>query len=267
MIDGSVVTDKQVINDRLNKHFTTVATRLNNSECFKRNSDTDGPLEFISIPFNCEPLEIPFVTQSWVIKKLQELKINKATGSDYISPFHLTGEIISGSLQDIINKSIVTYIFPQIWKNAKITAMHKDGDAMVIDNYRSLSILCTASKLLEQHVSKCLYNHMEHNNLLTSAQSGFRPGYSCQTLLTRMVNNWKCEINNGYVVGCLVLDLRKAFDVLNHHILLCKLWNYGCSMETVNWFRSYLTNRTQAIHSGDNVSTILSNKHGSHRAQ
>ena len=77
---------------------------------------------------------------------------------------------------------------------------------------------------------------MEHNNLLSSARSGFRPGYSCQTLLTRMVNNWKCEINNGYIVGCLVLDLRKAFDVLNHHILLCKLWNYGCSMETVNWF-------------------------------
>ena len=76
-----------------------------------------------------------------------------------------------------------------------------------------------------------------------------------------MFNNLKWEINNEYIVGCLVLELRKAFDVLNHHILLCKVWNYKCSMETVNWFGSHLTNRTQAINIGNNVSTILSNKY------
>ena len=116
----------------------------------KETGIPDSPLEFISTSFNCEPLKIPFVTQSWVIKKMQELNVNKATGTDQISHFHLklTSEIIAGSFKYIINKSIVTFIFPQTWKNAKITAMHKGRDAIAIDSYRPLSILYTASKLL-----------------------------------------------------------------------------------------------------------------------
>ena len=86
-------------------------------------------------------------------------------------------------------------------------------------------------------------------------QSGFRRPHSCQTALTKIVDNWINALSNSEYVGAVFLDLSKAFDLVNHKLLLQKLAEYKFSSDTQSWFRSYLTNRSQQV----NVSGKLAN--------
>ena len=142
------------------------------------------------------------------------------------------------------------------------TALHKGGDETNIDNYRPISVLCAASKLMERHVYKSLYAYLNDNQLLSPSQSGFRAGYSTQTSLVKMINYWLSAVNSGEIVSCITLDMRKAFDVLHHDLLLQKLAAYGCSPETVLWFSSYLKGRKQTVVLGDKISSSSSLEYG-----
>ena len=86
---------------------------------------------------------------------------------------------------------------------------------------------------------------IKSDNLLFTAQSGFRPGHSCETALLRMMDMWTAAMDRGEVNGVIMLDLRKAFDLISHECLLEKLRIYQCDDNSSKWFRSYLTGRTQ----------------------
>ena len=103
------------------------------------------------------------------------------------------------------------------------------------------------SKPLEKHVHNHLLNHLERNKLLSPTQSGFRPKHSCQTALTKMCENWLSAINNSEMVGAVFLDFKKAFDTVNHSILINKLELYTGDETSTYFFKSYLTNRQQYV--------------------
>ena len=105
----------------------------------------------------------------------------------------------------------------------------------------------TASKILERHVHKYLYNYFCDNNLLCDNQSGFRKNHSCSTCLTNIMEYCYDKINNGDIVGLVALDFRKAFDVMNHEILCAKLKMYGCNDVAVKFFKFYLDGRCQRV--------------------
>ena len=105
-------------------------------------------------------------------------------------------------------------------ESGKSFPVFKKGKKEDLDNYRPISILCTLSKIIERHVHKHLYAFLSRYRLLHPSQSGFRKYYSCETSLTHLLNNWINALDKGNVVGCITIDIRKAFDVFNFEILL-----------------------------------------------
>ena len=89
--------------------------------------------------------------------------------------------------------------------------------------------------------------YLNNFNLLYKSQSGFRPKHSMETALILMIESWLRAVNVGKIIGCVLVDFRKAFDLVDHNILLKKLECYKCSEACLKWFDSYLTNRIQSF--------------------
>ena len=143
-----------------------------------------------------------------------------------------------------------------------VKPLHKGGENKTVNNYRPISILCVASKLIERHVYSSLYKYFVNNDLFCNNQSGFCKNYSCHTCLTNIVECWLSAMNKGHIVGSVKLDFSKAFDVLDHNILLQKLECYGCDNLSLDWFGSYLGQRSQSVKLQDTLSDSMPLKCG-----
>ena len=139
-------------------------------------------------------------------------------------------------------------------KEAKVIPIPKSKDTTQPQNLRPISLLPVLSKPLERHIHKHMYSHLEGHNLLHKYQSGFRPKHSCQTALTRLVDSWLTSINNKQLVGSVFLDFKKAFDLVNHKILIEKLAYYFPKSSITDLMYSYLTDRTQHVYLNGNKS-------------
>ena len=181
------------------------------------------------------------------MKYLKKLCKSKATGLDGLGPKILGQccDIIAPSLTYLINLSIRKGVFPNILKRARVSPVFKGGDVYSPDNYRPISVLPTLSKIIERHIVDQLNGYLSKHDLLYKSQSGFRPMHSCQTALTKLVDTWLKNMDNGELNGVLFLDLKKAFDLVNHDLLLTKLKIYRFSNITIEWFSSYLYDRAQ----------------------
>ena len=116
--------------------------------------------------------------------------------------------------------------------------------------------------MIEKHVTKHLFAYLNKYTLLHEAQSGFRKHHSCQTALIKLINDWLSYIYRGNIVGAIFFDLKKAFDVVDHEMLLQKLALYGVKGTFLRWFKSYLSNRSQCVVDGLKVSSRQSVKSG-----
>ena len=156
---------------------------------------------------------IPLVTKKEIGQYLTKLDTKKATGMDNISSCLLkdTKGVTIEALCNIVNTSIEAGIFPTSWKRAKVVPLHKSGSHDNMDNFRPISILPVASKILEKHVYKHLYSYFNTNNLLCETQSGFRQTYSCGTCLINIIEFCYKQLNADKIVGFIALDFRKAF--------------------------------------------------------
>ena len=161
---------------------------------------------------------------------------------------------VSPSIAELINKSIVTGCFPSQLKQAKVLPIYKGGDKSDPSNYRPISILPTISKIFEKHVNKHLMGFLNKHKLLHESQSGFRHKHSCQTALIKLIDSWMKCIDSGDMVGALFIDFRKAFDLVDHAILMKKLSIYKFSQSSLQWFNSYLSSRQQIIESDNGPS-------------
>ena len=112
-------------------------------------------------------------------------------------------------------------------------------------NFRPISILSVISKLLEKHITKHLFAYLNKYDILHKSQSGFRKHHSCNTALINLVDKWLSNIDKGEVVSAIFYDLKKAFDIVNHELLIKKLGYYKFDINTLNWIKSYLTDRKQ----------------------
>ena len=112
-------------------------------------------------------------------------------------------------------------------------------------NYRPISILPIISKVFEKEVFQQLFHYLKVNSILSKFQSGFRPLHSTVSALIQMCDDWSDNMDKGRLTGVVFLDIRKAFDSVDHSILLEKAQFYGVADRELMWFKSYLTARQQ----------------------
>ena len=153
--------------------------------------------------------------------------------------------IVGPSLAYIFKSCIDAEIFPNEWKIAKVIPLFKKGSKRELGNYRPISVLPLVSKVFEKLIYYQLYDYLQENRLLNTYQSGFRSMHSTTTALLETTNNWSINIDNSLLNGVLFIDLKKAFDTIDHEIILRKLANYGVDPNALRFFASYLGNRSQ----------------------
>ena len=182
-------------------------------------------------------------------KELQKIDVNKAAGLDDLHPRLLksAAPCIAEPLTHILNKSLNSGCFPSDFKNAKIVPVPKGGDSSVLSNFRPISLLSCVSKILERAVHMQLYEYLQKFELLSHRQSGFRPKHSTATCLVEITDFLLNNLDSGLITGAIFLDLKNAFDIISHEILLSKLPFYGIKTTELDWFSSYLCKRQQCV--------------------
>jgi hypothetical protein len=193
--------------------------------------------------------KIPKMSVDFVTKQISGISTAKATGLDGISVIlpKLTSYASVDILTCVLNFSIETNNFENDWKRAKVSSIFKTGVEHMVNNYRPVSVLPIISKIIEKHVINSFYEYLSENHLITSSQSGFRPIHSCETAFNCLIDRWLKNIDQGKLTGVLFIDLSKAFDTVNHNVLIHILKSFGICENTVSWFKSYLSSREQNV--------------------
>lgn len=239
--NGRLISEPKEIAERFNKHFSEIGLKLSSSIQESRTSYLD---------YICETdaaFEIATIEECKVFHLLSKIDTKKATGMDQIPSnlLKIAAPVISKSLTVMFNKSVTTSTFPDDWKLARVTAIHKKEAKDDMNNYRPISVLSCISKVFERIIYDQLYTYLNDNNLISANQSGFRPFYSTSTALLDATLDWLKTMDQGNLSAVIFLDLAKAFDTVNHDILIHKLRTYGIQPRSLSWFQSYVCMRKQ----------------------
>ncbi len=180
-------------------------------------------------------------------KQLIKIKPEKASGPDNIKArdLNLAGDYLVESLKGLFGDFIQEKVFPKAWKKGKLKVAFKKGEQTSSGNYRPLTMLCIISKLFEQQICKPIDRHLTNHRLYSNGQWGYSEGRSTEKLLLLLTEKWKQALDDGKVVGVIFIDLRKAFDAINHNILLKKLQGGGIYGNLYKIIENYLADREQ----------------------
>ena len=241
--DGSLAVDDKEKSNLVNNFFSNIGEKLASSFQPQYPSVLATSTKIVPCVNNIALLPLA------IERKLANLKTNKATGPDGISPKILkeAGDAMLSPLMFLYNMSLKDgYVFSQ-WKTARVNPVFKKDEVTEIGNYRPLSLLSVPSKILETIVADSIIHHaFMENKLITDKQWAYRRGYSTELLLVHMTEIWRSAIDSNKVVGIVFVDFQKAFDCVSHNVLLRKLENdFGINGLLLDWLRSYLDNRKQ----------------------
>ena len=204
------------------------------------------------------------VSTNEVQEIISSMPSNKSPGYDKVSMKVIKDCLphVVQTLTNIINESLRTGEFPRCRKTAEIIPHLKEGDHEVPENNRPISLLPALSKVIERIIHNQLMSYLNCYSKLSEHQSGNRKYHSTETLGIFFSNELFKAIDQKEVTAAILLDLSKAFDSLNHEILLRKLAKLGVSTDALKWFRSYLAERVQRVRIHDSVSSPLTISHG-----
>ena len=262
---NGIINDEADIANELNEYFVNIQEQIGNNTDAGVDLDHTKLANFVHSRLNTDTVyNIPLLTPKQTIDIMDKISSNKASGYDGLSVRVLKKiiPVFANPLCKLLNLSISTNSFPNHWKMAKVTPLYKGGAQNDINNYRPISVLPVLSKILEKHVASSLSKFVRKNNLLYELQSAFRRGHSTETALIRLTGQILMNMDNDNVTGLVLIDFRKAFDVIDHELLLKKLSIYGATPSSVAWFKSYLSERKQFISLGKTTSEQLTVKQG-----
>ena len=208
--------------------------------------------------FNFEPVE-----EMEVIKIVKGLKTN-SSGIDNINGFILKLLIhrISSIITHIINTSLELNIFPEKWKAAIIIPIPKIPFPLKESDYRPISLLCTLSKVIEKVANRQIIAYLIKHSLLDPYQSAYKPNHSCTTALLKIIDDVLDSYDESDATLLILLDFSKAFDTVNHRLLLEKLSILGFQKNALDWVESYLSGRKQRVKAGNDESDWLNINNG-----
>ena len=259
--DDEIISEDQQVAKKFNDYFSNVVKNLNiqgfdTEYCYNPELDKISNLieKFknhpsiqkikentkIEIKFNFENVTVPIVE-----KLISSLDKRKPTTVNNIPTKILVEnyDIISPFITKILNDSKYKSDFPSALKLADVTPSHKKDERIIKGNYRPVSILPPVSKVFERNMYNQIYSYVD--KYLSPFLFGFRKGFSTLHCLMVMINKWNKAMDQGKFAGSLLTDLSKAFDCLNHELLIAKLEAYGFGNESLAYIYSYLSDRKQ----------------------
>ena len=245
--NGRLVSSPAGLSGTMNNFFMDKVKRLRDSipasEC-----DPLYKLRESMKDRNCS-LHFKVVHPGEVKKIISKLKNSKSTGVDDIDTgiIKLIAEDIIPALTHIINLSITHSDFPSMWKIAKVIPLLKKGDPLTPKNYRPVALLPIFSKVLERVVFNQLVEYLDTNGLLHPNHHGCRHDHSTASALIQMYDKWTEEVDQGNMVGVMMIDLSAAFDMVDHPLLLQKLQLFGLETTALAWVKSYISERSQSV--------------------
>ena len=204
------------------------------------------------------------IDENVTLTVIKRIKNKFSSGLDGISNSlikHMS-KVLLKPLTLIINQTLTTGIFPDKLKWSKIIPIFKKGDDSCISNYRPISLLSSVSKIFEYVILDQLTGYLVTNNILCSEQFGFRAGYSTELAALRLIDQMIGDIDAGKIPLNIFIDLSKAFDTLDHSILIDKLHYYGINGTELMLFKNYLTQRKQLTEVNGVMSTFQTIKTG-----
>ena len=242
--NNTEITNPQDIANSFNSYFVNLGPEL----ASKIESNDTHFKQFLPAPLQNSFFFNP--TNAYeIIKVTLSLNSSKSYSHDEIST-SLLKQIISTialPLSYIFNLSFSSGIFPNSLKIAKVIPVHKKDDPLKVSNYRPISILPSISKVIERLVYNRLYTFLTLHNLLNPNQYGFRKNHSTDLALIHLYDKITNSMTCKEHIVSIFMDLRRAFDALDHNILLHKLKIYGVRGIALSWFKDYLTNRHQYV--------------------
>jgi len=252
-INGIRLTDPLTIATQLNEFFVSAPIKIS-----EEIPPSDPPEVYFENPISFSFSNSP-VTITEIIEATAQLLPKKSEDHSGLSMFFIKKFIrnLATPLYHVIFKSLESGIVPSQLKIAKVVPIFKGGDCLSPDNYRPISLLPNFSKILEKVVSNRLTHFLESHNLISQNQFGFRKGHSTIHPLILFVNNLTSALNKKEHSIAIFCDLRKAFDTVNHQILLQKLANLGVRGVELLWFKNYLAGRKQFVSVGGSGSSLL----------
>ena len=210
-----------------------------------------------SFDFGENKLEFKKVSQESILKTLKNLDINKASGIDNITGKFLRdgAKILALPISQICNLSITTSSFPDDCKMAKLKPLFKKGSKTDPKNFRPISLLPLISKVVERIIYDQTMDFLTENKVLYKFQSGFRKNHSTDFCLSYLTDKISSGFDEGLMTGMILIDLQKAFDTIDHEILIAKLPYIGFSDNSINWYKSYISNRKFKVNISDKFSS------------
>ncbi len=258
-VNGSELVTSEDISNAFNNYFCNVAKNIVDGMPKSRQNVSKYMPNPVSNSIFMKPTDTDELSQ--LIKSLNP---HKAAGHD-----EMCAQLIQETSCDIVTPLVYIYnnsldqgIVPDRLKLAKVVPIYKKEDRCMLKNYRPISLLSNFDKLLEKIVYKRLLNFLNKEKILYEYQFGFRAFHSTSLALIDVVDNIYEELDRGNFVMGVFLDLQKAFDTVDHCILLEKLEFYGIRGVAKMWLMSYLKNRTQYVKVGNSKSGIKSIEYG-----
>ena len=249
---GNILSSHSDVSAKFNEYFSNIASNIKSQISARQTFDPGGFEDFLQdgrrTDTGLSSIELRPVTPSEINKVIKKFK-NKATLDTKIEPMKLANldTKFTDILAVIINSSFSEGIFPNALKSARVVPIHKGGSKTEVTNYRPISLLSSFSKIYEKLMHSRVLEFLDSNGSLFESQYGFRPGMSCEHALLNAQNNILHSLNSKQISVLLLLDYSKAFDVIEHPILLKKLEHYGIKGTALKWFESYLSGRHQFV--------------------
>jgi hypothetical protein len=252
-VNGEQISDSLLIAEEFNSFFTNIGKTISDSV---RPTSVD-PIDLMPDYPDLNNLVLTEIGPNHLCELIKTFETKSSCDLDGISIKLLKHVIfdISVPLAHIFNLSLANGTFPSKLKTSRTVPIFKAGSPLLCDNYRPISLLSTLSKLLEKIVCKQLVAHLEGNSLIYAHQYGFQHGKSTEHNLIQLTNYLHSALNEKkYALG-IFLDLKKAFDVCSHAILIRKLDKLGIKNTALSWFKSYLKGRQQRVDINGNLSS------------
>ena len=249
--DNRIYADKQSVCDQLNNHFINVGNGLAD----KLPKHDIDPSVYLDRTMTTNSFMFRGICPTEVYDEIMSLKIEKSALDIPRKCIKHAANHIYEALSMVFNQSLLQGIFPENFKVSKVTPIDKGGEEMDPFNYRPISTLSALTQIFEKLICKQLVNYLEKHEILYEFQFGFRKGHSTSQAIAEIADNLRNAIDDNLYSCGVFLDFSKAFDTVNHTILLKKMERYGIRGIPLELFASYLTNRQQYVQMGNTVSS------------